>query len=210
MNRKQAQHDHAALPRIRELKAEGRSLREIADQLQKEGVPPPPRGRQWHHKAVDRILARAATRPEEVPPPVSSAPTPPPSPHSPAQLKVQIHGPWIRTDGLLWEFLLHQVWDDLDQKPDHTLPIKEGVKGLRRAERRRDREHLCDALARLSRSGVVLDGADGPRLLTVTTPLISAACTEDILHFQFPTALLTLVKNPQQYVQLQELLAAKS
>ena len=123
---------------------------------------------------------------------------------------MKIHGPWISTDGLLWEFLLHHVWDDLDHKPTHTIPIKEGLKGLRRAERRRDRAHLCDALARLSRSGVFLDGSDGPRLLTVTTPLISAALTEDTLHFQFPTALLKLVKNPQQYVQLQELLAAKS
>lgn len=80
MNSKQAEHDRAVLPRIRELKAEGRSLREIADHLQDEGVPPPRRGGQWNHKAVDRILARAdQTQPEEASPP------PPPSEQPSAQ-----------------------------------------------------------------------------------------------------------------------------
>ena len=77
MNSKQAQHDRTALPRIRELKAAGRSLREIADQLQHEGVPPPRRGGTWNHKAVDRILARAGrTPPEEVRPPAAPTETP--------------------------------------------------------------------------------------------------------------------------------------
>ena len=191
-----------ALQRARELQEQGHSQRDIAKILEDEGHPPPGRSKTWNQSAVRLFLQRRSTH--------AAAPSPPPSPNSPAQLKVKIHGPWISTDGLLWEFLLHHVWDDLDHKPAHTISITEGLKGLRRAERRRDRAHLCDALARLSRSGVFLDGSDGPRLLTVTTPLISAACTEDTLHFQFPTALLKLVKNPQQYVQLQELLAAKS
>ena len=80
MNSKQAEHDRAALPRIQELKAEGRSLREIAAHLQHEGVPPPRRGGQWNHKAVDRILARAdRTQPEE------ASPLPPPTEQAAAQ-----------------------------------------------------------------------------------------------------------------------------
>ena len=73
MTTKQARHDAAVLPRIHALKAEGRSLREIADLLQQDGVPPPRRGGQWNHSAVGRILDRAErARPEE--------PSPPPSP----------------------------------------------------------------------------------------------------------------------------------
>ena len=82
MNRKQAQHDAAVLPRIQELKAQGRSLREIADRLQQEGVPPPRRGGRWSHPAVGRILGRAERpRPEEASPPPSLAEeaSPPPS-----------------------------------------------------------------------------------------------------------------------------------
>lgn len=84
MNTKQAQHDQAVLPRIQELKAEGRSLREIAAQLQQEGVPSPRRGGQWSHIAVGRILDRAErTQPEEASP--SAAPAEPPPAPAPAR-----------------------------------------------------------------------------------------------------------------------------
>lgn len=56
----QTAHDAAVLPRIRELQAEGRSLRQIAEKLQAEGFPTPRRGKEWNHIAVSRILERAA------------------------------------------------------------------------------------------------------------------------------------------------------
>lgn len=93
MNRKQAQHDAAVLPRIQELKAQGRSLREIADLLQQEGVPPPRRGGRWSHPAVGRILSRAERpRPEEAsppPPPAEEASPPPPPAEEPPALARQ-------------------------------------------------------------------------------------------------------------------------
>ena len=55
----QARHDAAVLPRIRDLEAAGLSLREIADQLQADGLPPPRRGGRWSATAVKRILGRA-------------------------------------------------------------------------------------------------------------------------------------------------------
>lgn len=58
----QTAHDAAVLPRIRELEAEGLSLRQIAEQLQAEGFPTPRPGKQWNHIAVKRILERAAAR----------------------------------------------------------------------------------------------------------------------------------------------------
>ena len=85
MNRKQAEHDRTVLPRIQELKAEGRSLRGIAEQLQRDGVPTARRGGQWTHIAVGRILDRAErTPPEEASPPPPQA-EPPPSPTEPPQ-----------------------------------------------------------------------------------------------------------------------------
>ena len=56
MNRKQAEHDRTVLPRIRELMAEGRSLRGIAQQLEDDGVPTARPGGRWTHIAVGRIL----------------------------------------------------------------------------------------------------------------------------------------------------------
>ena len=93
MNRKQAEHDRTVLPRIRELMAEGRSLRRIAQQLEDDGVPTARPGGRWTHIAVGRILGRAErTPPEEASPPPSQAEqpprppeqTPPPAEPSPA------------------------------------------------------------------------------------------------------------------------------
>ena len=58
----QTAHDAAVFPRIRELEAEGLSLRQIAEQLQAEGFTTPRPGKQWNHIAVKRILERAAAR----------------------------------------------------------------------------------------------------------------------------------------------------
>ena len=63
-----ARHDAAALPRIRDLAAAGLSLREIAEQLDADGLPPPRRGSRWSPTAVKRILDRADQAPPHSPP----------------------------------------------------------------------------------------------------------------------------------------------
>ena len=63
----QARHDAATLPRIRDLEADGLSLRQIADQLQQDGIPSPGGVGKWSHIAVKRILERAEQTP--APPP---------------------------------------------------------------------------------------------------------------------------------------------
>ena len=81
MNKKQAEHDRTVLPRIHALLAQGRSRREIAEQLQHDGVPTARRGGKWTHIAVGRILARAERpQPQEASPPPAQAepPSPPP------------------------------------------------------------------------------------------------------------------------------------
>ena len=53
MKSKHVPHASAPLDRIRALKAEGLSLRQIAEQLQQDGVPPPGADSRWHHNTVD-------------------------------------------------------------------------------------------------------------------------------------------------------------
>lgn len=203
----------ATLQRLAELRAEGKSQRGMADILTAEGVPPLGRAKGWNHVRVQEALQQLeAGEAEQAPPapPPSAAPAAREAPAAPTKMEVQIHGPWIKPDGVLWEFLLHQVWDKLEAERAHTLPLREAVGGLRGQSQRRDRATLCEALNRLARSCVIIKGAGGGRLVNITTALISSATTEVALHFQFPDPLLRLVKIPQHYVQLQELLAAKS
>ena len=84
MNQKQAEHDRTVLPRIQALLAQGRSRREIAAQLQHDGVPTARRGGKWTHIAVGRILDRAdRPQPEEASPP-PPLPEPPPAQAEPS------------------------------------------------------------------------------------------------------------------------------
>ena len=69
-NPAQARHDAAALPRIRDLEQQGLSLRDIAIQLDLDGLPSPRRGKQWNATAVKRILDRS----EDIPAPALRAP----------------------------------------------------------------------------------------------------------------------------------------
>lgn len=213
---------HPALQRIAVLRDAGHSLRAMADILEAEAVPPIGRAKGWNHVRVQAALQQleaweaeqAAKKPAPPPPPAAPAPQQPPARVGPAdtssKMDVTIQGAWLKHDGLLWEFLLHQVWDKLEAERAHTLPLREAVGGLRGRSQRRDRATLCAALDRLARSCVIIQGAGGGRLVNITTALISSATTEAALHFQFPDPLLKVVKIPQQYVQLQELLAAKS
>ena len=86
----QARHDAAVLPRIRDLKADGLSLRQIADQLQADGFPTPGRRGQWSYVAVQRILERAGKSPDpegevsaKLPPPVTITVTGPVTTNAP-------------------------------------------------------------------------------------------------------------------------------
>ena len=211
------------LHRVHELRAEGKSLRKMVDILQSEGVPlPPGRYKKWNHMGVQACLrelealaptpsppAPPSITPPVDPPPAPSPPEPAPHPPPPARLDVKIPGPWMETDSRLWEFLIHKVWDELPTKTAHTLPLEEALEGLRLLPRPAAREQLEEALKRLGLSCVQLEGQQNDRLLFVSTPLLSSALTEEALSFQFPTALIKLVKNPQQYIRLTELLRAK-
>ena len=217
-----------ALQRVQQLQKEGYSERQMAEILEAEGVPLPSRRKEWNRggvrAALQQLSARAPTpspppappiaavpAPAEVePPPAASSSEPRPEPRRRRPMKVKIQGPWIHTDGLLWEFLIHKVWDHLTEKTDHTIPIQEALNGLPLLRRRKDPEHLWEAVDRLAASRFQLEDELGSERLAISTPLLSALLTEDTLSFQFPTTLIKMVKNPQQYIRLKELLAVKN
>ena len=122
------------------------------------------------------------------PSPAPSPPEPAPPPPPPTRLDVNIQGPWIATDSRLWEFLIHKVWEELTTKTAHTIPLEEALLAPALPSPA-GREQLEAALKRLGLSCVQLEGQQNDRLLFVSTPLLSAALTEDALSFQFPRRL---------------------
>ena len=193
----------STVKRLTELRAAGQSLRKTAETLHEEGFPPPRGWKKWHHSAVRWCLDQEAG-PPTAKPTASAWPSPPAA--GPATLTVKVHGPYTRTDSLLWDFLLHTVWSTLDKEADHTLPLERGLDALRAVKGRPDREHLWEALDRLAASRVKLEGTLDRHQLTITTSLLAAVLTEDTVSFHFPPPLVKLVKNPQHYTRLHALL----
>ena len=204
-----------ALQRVHELREEGKSQRVIAEILEAEGVPlPPGRSKKWNQPGVRACLQQLealSAPPSPTPAPSAPAPPePPPQPPPAARLHVKIHGPWIATDYLLWEFLLQKVWADLLTNSEHTIPLTAAMRGLRLTPRRQDQEHLWDALDRLAASRVVWQGQLDEARLSIVAPLISAWVLGASLSFAFSPALVKLLHNPEQYVRLKELFGAKN
>ena len=198
MNSNEAGHDSAALPRIQTLHAAGLSLRQIAAQLQREGIPTPAGG-QWSHKAVARILNRAKT------PAAAEPDAPQPS------LKIEIHGPYTAPDLSLWTFLLNQIGDELIAGKEYTLPLPAVFHALEVGKGSPTRRHLWEAMQRLASTRIFWDGRLGQRRNSIATQLLSGRVIDDenTLVFDYTPDLVKLLRNRHQRARLQLLLESK-
>ena len=136
-------------------------------------------------------------------------PDTPPEAVPPHSLTVKILGPWTHADSLFWDYLIRSAWEKIDQKTDHTLPLKDAISNLRTITARADAEHLWETLDRLAASRVKLESMAAQHQVAISSPLLSAVLTEAHLAFHFPPALVTLLKNPQRYTRFRTLFAVK-
>ena len=201
----QSRHDPAVLPRIRELRAEGRSLREIAAILQDEGVPPLRRGGRWNHKAVERLLARAGGRTpiEEASPPAAGSAL---EPGGPPSLHIALDGPCTPADRRLWFSLVRVTRPELGHKPRHGLPRAHALALLAPGPATPGPADLWGAMKRLRASGITWEARFDGLPLLITTPLISGVLTTTALTFHFSPELVTLLLDDTQFARLRALL----
>ena len=204
------------LQRVHELRTAGYSLRKIAAILQKEEAQLPPHSSKWNHMTVQwclqqlEALTPAVPTPAEVDPTTPQRPRSAPAPRRRRPLKWKIEGPWIQSDSLLWEFLVQAAWDHLTETATHTLPIEEALNGLPFTRRRRDPDHLAEALDRLAASRFKAEDELGEKRLLMSIPLLAVILTETAVSFQFPDTLIKMVKNPQEHLLLRQLFAVKN
>ena len=192
----------ATLDRIQKLRERGQSLRRMAEVLESEGFPPPGRAKKWNHMGVQWCIAQL-DRPAKAEQPPAEAPQP--------SLKIEVYGPYTRTDRRLWTFLLKSAERELGERPIHTLPLPVVLAALKTADASPTRRHLWEAVQRLTASRITWDGKVAPRHSSVSTPLLSAHLNreEDVLLFHFCPFLVQLLRNSKESARLQLLIESK-
>ena len=164
------------------------------------------RAKVWHKVMVKRGVDQLHQLP---PPPAQEGEpdTPPPPP----SLKIEVYGPYTRTDRRLWTFLLQTAAQELGKQAIHTLPLPTVLAALKTAHASPTRRHLWEAVQRLTASRIIWDGKVAPRHSSVATPLLSAHLNreDDVLLFHFCPFLLQLLRNNKENARLQLLLDSK-
>ena len=67
---------------------------------------------------------------------------------------VKVDGPYTERDRKLWVFLLHTVFDELGEKPIHSLPIREVNAIFRELGGEHDTKWIWDSAKRLAKTTV--------------------------------------------------------
>ena len=124
-------------------------------------------------------------------------------------IMVKVEGAFKERERKLWTFLIHAVWDDLETKRIHELPVSEVAQIFRKLGGDRAKSWLWDSVQSLSETKVTFEGVKGDVRYKGISRLISAVIlTEDesrkkeTLQFEFPAALINIIKEPYQYARL--------
>lgn len=133
-----------------------------------------------------------------------------PTPEDPATvpvplpvLIVSVDGPYTEQDRKLWIFLLHAVWDELDEKPIHAFPVKD----IKRMFRDHSVNWIWQSAERLAETKIRWIRTEGDRRYKGISSLFGAETDVEIrdtgiLRFSFPALLVPILKDPRRFARL--------
>ncbi len=137
-----------------------------------------------------------------------------PSPADPATVPVplpviivSVNGPYTERDRKLWTFLLHAVWDQLDERAVHAIPVSEINSVFRELGGEHDSKWIWESATRLTETIVKWHYTEGDTRYDGIAALFSAQISrnnrkEGILRFQFPGLLIPIFKDPRRFSRL--------
>jgi hypothetical protein len=116
---------------------------------------------------------------------------------------VSVDGPYTEQDRKLWTFLLHAVWDDLEDQSIHHLPIRD-IKAMFRDH---NAHWIWESAERLADTRVRWIRTEGDRRYRGISSLFSAEIDETtkesgVLRFSFPPLLVPILKDPRRFARL--------
>ena len=137
-----------------------------------------------------------------------------PSPADPATVPVplpviivSVNGPYTERDRKLWTFLLHAVWDQLDERAVHAIPVSEINSVFRELGGEHDSKWIWESATRLTETIVKWHYTEGDTRYDGIAALFSAQISRNnrkagILRFQFPGLLIPIFKDPRRFSRL--------
>lgn len=120
---------------------------------------------------------------------------------------VSVEGPYTEQDRKLWTFLLHTVWDELDEKAIHARSVKDINRVFRELGGDHNSQWIWESAERLTRTIVQWRYTEGDTRYKGIAALFSAVLSEEarfdgILRFQFPGLLIPILKDPRRFARL--------
>ena len=129
---------------------------------------------------------------------------------------VGVEGPYTEQDRKLWVFLLHAVWDALDDKAVHEIRIRDINSRFRKRENeggkkqkggRHHSDWIWDSATRLADTRVRWIRTEGDKRYKGIGRLLSAETDEEtreegVLRFSFDPLLVPILKDPRRFARL--------
>ena len=120
---------------------------------------------------------------------------------------VKVDGPYTERDRKLWVFLLHAVFDDLGEKPIHSLSVRDINSVFRDLGGDHGTKWLWESAKRLAKTTVEWEHTLGDDRIQGVASLFEAqvhkkARESGVLHFAFPQLLIPIIKDPSRFARL--------
>ena len=120
---------------------------------------------------------------------------------------VSVNGPYTEQDRKLWAFLLHAVWEELDEKIIHEMPIKRINEVFRKLHSRHHSDWIWDSAERLTSTIVRWIRTEGDKRYKGISSLFGAEAEKEakdsgVLRFHFPPLLVPILKDPRRFSRL--------
>jgi len=120
---------------------------------------------------------------------------------------VKVEGPYTERDRKLWVFLLHAVFDELGEKPIHSLSVREINSVFRKLGGDHGTNWLWESAKRLAKTTVEWEYNLGDDRVMGVDNMFGAqvhkkARESGTLNFAFPQLLIPIIKDPSRFARL--------
>ena len=122
---------------------------------------------------------------------------------------VKVNGDYTERDRKLYAFLIHAVWDEMETKRIHELPVADINKVFRELGGDNNPEWIWESATRLHRSSLEWKEVDNGECLAKGSASFLSAVRADskakesgYLQFEIPALLIPIFKTPSRFARL--------